>query len=152
MGVDSGNVLHSDCVLSGNLSVVNKLAITAHASDGKVFSSEVCMALNDYEDVLVTAEAQRKISFSAIWYHLGGYNDDGDTYDTQEYEFGKTMDQFWADFIGPDENLRQLVFKTLWPLKGWGSIHISKDGQIKVVNEDGTEKIILPPSLAKKAA
>ena len=100
VGVDSGNVLHSDCVLSGNLSVVNKLAITAHASDGKVFSSEVCMALNDYEDVLVTAEAQRKISFSAIWYHLGGYNDDGDTYDTQEYEFGKTMDQFWADFIG----------------------------------------------------
>jgi len=37
--------------------------------------------------VYVTPRAQSQLSASEIWYHLGGWNEDGDTYETQEYAF-----------------------------------------------------------------
>jgi hypothetical protein len=35
-----------------------------------------------------------------IWYHLGGWSDEGDTYDTQLADFEEQLNLFWADVIG----------------------------------------------------
>ena len=50
---------------------------------------------------------------SEIWYHLGGWSDEGDTYDTQLMDFERELDQFWADLIGPDEQLRRTILAAL---------------------------------------
>ena len=92
--VSVGRELHSGWLWAGTLTCVDSITITAHASDGQVFSHKVCMAITPAapekaptwadDHVLVTPEAQERLCASEIWYHLGGWSDEGDTYDTQE--------------------------------------------------------------------
>ncbi len=42
--VSVGKELHSGWLLAGTLTCVDSISVTAHASDGRVFSSKVCMA------------------------------------------------------------------------------------------------------------
>lgn len=98
------------------------------------------------EEVLVTPEAQGHLDPSDIWYHFGGWHDEGDTYETQQVQFQDELDRFWAQVAGPDELLRRNI---LGPLEGirpeWKTVIISSDGKVRIRFNDGTEKTIDPP-------
>lgn len=161
--VKAGKQLQSECLWSGRLTCVDELSITIHTSDDKIFSSPVCMAkepelpkegpgwMDDY--MLVTAQAQDRLHPSEIWHHLGGWYEDGDTYDTQECAFEKDLNSFWADLIGPDEHLRQSIVAPFYRIAPeWKAAHIYPDGRVWIEHADGTEKTIQPPVAATVAA
>ena len=157
--VKVGKMLHSQWLWSGKLTCVDELSITVHTSDGKIFSSPVCMAREPLlsedkpcwadDNILVTAKAQSRLQSSEIWHHFGGWDEDGDTYETQADSFEEDLDRFWADLIGPDEQLRRDI---LMPLNcivpAWQAAHISSDGRVRIEHEDGTIKTIQPPAAA----
>jgi hypothetical protein len=157
--VKVGKMLHSQLLWSGKLTCVDELSITVHTSDGKTFSSPVCMAREALlaedkpcwsdDHTLVTAQAQSRLQSSEIWHHFGGWYEDGDTYETQADSFREDLDRFWADLIGPDEQLRRDI---LMPLNcigpPWQAAHIYPDGRVRIEHEDGTIKTIQPPAAA----
>lgn len=161
LDVRIGPKLHSDWVGSGRLTCVEHIRITAHTSDGREFSSAVCMAkapianedstwMEDH--LVVTPEAQDRVCASHIWYHLGGWSEDGDTYDTQEHEFEQALERFWAALIGPDENLRrELVCAADRIQPEWERVTISCVGTVIINFKDGQTKGIQPPVAAAPA-
>jgi hypothetical protein len=159
--VSFGKEHHSDYLWSGQLVCVDDIVITAHTSNGKTFSSSVCMGIHrpppegdtkwSEEQVLVTPESRERLSACEIWYHLGGWSEDGDTYDTQEFEFGQALDRFWAELIGPDENLRrQLVRETDQIQPEWHTITITPKGDVTIHFADGATKTLQSPSSSKE--
>jgi hypothetical protein len=161
--VKAGRQLQSEYLWSGKLTCVDGLSITVHTSDGKIFSSPVCMAKAPQspqgergwadEHVLVTAQAQDSLQPSEIWYHLGGWHDEGDTYDTQLSTFEEDLNSFWADLIGPDEQLRQSIIAPLNRIAPeWRATHVYPDGRVWIEHADGTEKTIQPPATMEAAA
>ncbi|HPF38090.1 MAG TPA: hypothetical protein PK093_05565 [Phycisphaerae bacterium] len=155
--VKSGKILHSDGLWSGELYCVDAITITAHASDGRVLSSPVCMAIRTTpppegptwcaEHVLVTPDARSRLHPAEIWHHLGGWCDEGDRYETQEYEFEQDLSRFWADLIGPDEHLRQSILEVLSRVPGdWREVTVYRPGIVNIQLADGTNKALLPPS------
>ncbi|MBK8270263.1 MAG: hypothetical protein IPK83_19000 [Planctomycetes bacterium] len=86
---------------------------------------------------------------SQIWYHLGGFSDDGDTYETQEVQFEEQLDRFWADLVGPDEHLRRKILEDLGFVKGdWSRVTISRDGGVRIHFADNSIKTLTPPNAA----
>jgi hypothetical protein len=157
--VKVGNQLLAEWLWSGKLICVDSLVIAAHASDGQVFSSPICMAREPLppegdprssdEPVLVTPVAQDRLYPAEIWYHLGGFGEDGDTYDTQLALFEDDLNRFWADLIGPDEQLRRSILAPLNRIEPeWQSVTITGDGRITIQHTDGTSKAIDPPKPA----
>jgi len=156
--VAAGSEIHSDYLWSGRLTCVASLTLTAHTSDGKVFSSPVCMACLPCDDaaeivgpedrVAVTPVAKGRLSSSEVWHHLGGWDEEGDTYQSQEYDFERQLDRFWADVIGPDEHVRQrLVEATSRISDTWTSITIAESGAVTIQFPDRTSKTLqVPPS------
>jgi hypothetical protein len=146
-----GKELGSECVWNERLVAVDSLQVTAHASDGKVFKSEVLMAVLEQQrderswfcmNVYVTLEARNQLNSSDIWYHCGGWNDDGDTWDTQLYQFEEDLEQFWAAVIGPGEYLRSKIRDCLFGvIKDWQRITIEADDTVSILYKDGTEKV-----------
>ena len=151
----AGKELHSTCVWTGTLTCVDTLAITAQTSNGKVFSSPVCMAKAPPpedakgwcdDEVLVTRVAEERLRQSEIWYHFGGWCDEGDTYDTQLSSFEQELDRFWADLLGPDEQLRRSIMEALARLKpAWKSVKVFASGKLRVQFKDRSTKTIQPP-------
>ena len=93
-------------------------------------------------NVYVTPEARSQLDSSYIWYHCGGWNDEGDTWDTQLYYFEQELDQFWATIIGPAEYLRSKIRSCLFGVvKDWKRITIESDETISILYKDGTEKV-----------
>jgi len=153
--VSVGETLHESYMWSGQLACVSSLTITAHASDGRVLSSPVCMARTPAreEDVLVTPEAEQRVSPSEIWYHFGGWYDDGDTYDTQQFQFEEQLDHFWAQLAGPNEHLRRSILASLAGIQPeWKSVTISSDGTVTVRHADGSERTLEPPPADSSAS
>ena len=161
--VSAGETLYKSCLWSGELACVSSLTITAHASDGRVLSSPVCMAMAlappeqastwVADQVLVTPEAERCLSASEIWHHFGGWYDDGDTYDTQAYDFEQELNRVWADVVGPDEHLRQNILASLAGIKpDWKSVMVSANRVVTVQYTDGAEKTLEPPPPASSAS
>jgi hypothetical protein len=157
--VKAGKVLYSEWLWSGRLTCVDGLSITVHTSDGKVFFSPVCMAMEPeprkegpswaYNDILVTAQAKDRLVPSEIWYHLGGWNEDGDTYETQQVAFEEDINDFWANLIGPDEQLRQSIIAPLNRIRlEWKAVHVYPDGRVRIEHTDGPEMMIQPPAAA----
>jgi len=150
-----GKELGSEGVWNETLVAVDSLQITAHASDGKVFKSEVLMAVLEQQrderswycmNVYVTLEARNQLSSTDIWYHLGGWNDDGDTWDTQSYYLEQELDQFWATIIGPAEYLRSKIRSCLYGvIKDWKKIIFEEDETLTILYKDGTEKVHKSP-------
>ena len=152
--VTAGQVLHRACVWAGTLTCVTQLLITAHTSDGRVFSSPVCLAKappdaarhGGDDEVLVTRAAEERLSPAQLWHHCGGWWDEGDTYDTQLSAFEQELDRFWADLCGPDEQLRRSILDLLAALKpAWKSVKVCASGKIRVQFRDRTAKTIPPP-------
>ena len=95
--------------------------------------------------VCITRDARDQLGSEEIWFHLDGYNDDGDTYDTQLYYFEKELDDFWNELIGPYETLRQQIMKELYPLYDkWQKLIITKDGRLEILFKDGKVEIVNP--------
>jgi hypothetical protein len=159
--VAAGKTLQESWIDGGTLICVESLTITAHCSDGQVFHAPVCMAIKPWDaegkrqwfddyHVYVTPEAQRRLSDEHIWYHFGGFNDDGDTYDTQSHEFTQQLDAFWLRLTGPDEPLRHKLVECLSELKDWQSVQILADGRVTLKLRDGSERTIAPPARAAR--
>ena len=152
--VKSGKQIHQDWVWSGTLSCVETLSITARTSDGKEFSSPVCMAIAPEppagaaewasDHVQITSEARDQLAPSEIWYHLGGWSDEGDTYDTQESMFEEQLEHFWTSLYGPDEQLRRSLLAALRGFVDWESVTISSSGSVDLRFKDGSAKTIRP--------
>lgn len=156
----AGKVLHESWLWSGKIACVDKITITAHTSDGRTFRSDVCMGISPVdipeknhcrdEMVYLTAEAQARLSPSHIWFHFGGWNDDGDTYDIQEASFTEDLDHFWTLLIGPDEQFRRDIFGTLDGVKqNWKSVKVLPNGSVTIKFKDGSKQQIKPPKPSK---
>lgn len=146
-------------ILSGSLHCVETLSIKVTTSDGKVFESEVPLAIVDQkpddkcrwydETVYITEAARRRLDDNNLWIHFGGYNDEGDTFETQEYEFGQEMKEFWAALIGPYEQLRGELFSKIsqnLPLdRQWQRVVITEDGMVAIHFKDGHLETVKRP-------
>jgi hypothetical protein len=102
-------------------------------------------------DVLVTPAAQeRALRTEHIWYHFGGWYDEGDTYDTQLCDFERELDRFWADLIGPDEQLRRNIMAALDGITpAWRFVKVFFDGTVRIRFDDGSVKNI-PPAQSRR--
>ena len=140
----------------GEIACFDKLIVTVHTSDGKTFSSDIDMAVitkppkGKYqwseETVCVTKDARNHLSAENIWFHLGGYSDEGDSFDTQLSYFEKELDEFWNELIGPYETVRQQLIKELYPLyEKWQKITIFSDNSLEIVFKDGRRQRVNPP-------
>jgi hypothetical protein len=142
-------------IRSGEIVCVESLTITVHTSDGKVFSSPVCMAVSceshkgkyswASEIVYVTRQARQRLDMANIWYHLGGFECEGDSYETQEYSFEQDLNAFWHELIGPHESLRQKLLSETWGLGDtWTKLVLTKEGSLEIFFENGKKECIHP--------
>ena len=159
--VKVGKELGKNYVWSQVLIAVESIKIVAHTSDGKVFESDVLMAVLTPEraerpwygadHVYVTPEAREQLNSSDIWYHLGGWNDEGDTYETQQYQVEEELEVFWSTIIGPGEYLRSKIAGSLDGIKGsWDNITIDADRTVVITYNDGSKKTLKSPYVARK--
>ena len=143
-----GKELGSQGIWNELLLAVDSLSIAVHTTDGKAFKSDVCMAVLEHPvqkrtwscmDIYVTLEARSELSSTDIWHHCGGWNEDGDTWDTQLYCFEEELEQFWATVIGPAEFLRSKLLEAVrsFDLK-WQSITIDSNGALSITHKDGS--------------
>jgi len=144
----------------GEIACFDKLAITVHTSDKKTFSSDVDMAViaeppkGKYQwsdaTVCVSKEARNHLSSENIWFHIGGYNEEGDSYDTQLYCFEKELQEFWNELVGPYESLRGEIVSSLgghYDLHDkWQKITIFADSSLEIVFKNGRRQRVNPPS------
>ena len=148
-----GKTLHKSELQWSTVSLVNELTVSARASDSKrTFKSKIPIAHTkaEYNDgpILMTPKA-RELCTDTIWYFLGGVNEDcgADSYDTQEFEVNKGIEEFWAETEGPYENLRRklalelrsIPSKTLENLK---RASITRDSVLTLEFEDGKVETI----------
>ena len=155
--VRAGKTLQESWVNGGLLICVDSLSITAYCSDGKRLASPVCMAVRPGKDkeqrswcgqseVYVTPQARQRVSSSQIWFHLDGFNEEGDSYDTQERDFDQELEGYWMRLSGPAEPMRCRLMDCLSDLpKGWRSVTIQPDGRVIIRQGDGREDTLLPP-------
>ena len=157
--VQLGKKLQESLLWSGQLICVETITITAHTSDGRVFSSPVCMAVLPPEgghaarmnpdQIFVTPQSQKRLKTGDIWFHLGGWYLDGDTYDTQKASVQKDLDTFWADLLGPDESWRLRLLEAITGARhDWRAVTISREGSMTIILADGSTKTIQPPAEA----
>jgi hypothetical protein len=158
--VTIGKELARQYMCCETLVAVESLEITAYTSDGRVFRSSVPMAVRAVPqgegrhrwttiDVLVTLAAREELEPTDIWFHLGGWSEDGDTYDTQLEYFEKGLNLFWADVMGPGEYLRLRLFDCLAEFNlNWQAVSIEANGKVWITYRDGTAKMLQPPQLS----
>lgn len=146
-------------LLSGELVCVETLSMTVETSDGNRFSSEVPMAMvcekptDKYKwqsDALyVTEKARQEVTDDNLWFHLGGYNCEGDSYETQQYEIQQELGAFWAELIGPYENLRYDLIARIHQhyslYDKWQKIILEDTGEMKIILKDGKTERVKPP-------
>ena len=103
-------------------------------------------------NVYVTPESRRQLMPTDIWYHLGGWNDEGDTWDTQEYQVEQEIEEFWATIIGPAEYLRSKIRDCLYRIvKNWNAITLEEDDTLTIQYKDGSEKVYKSPQSGSAA-
>ncbi|MHC4070492.1 MAG: hypothetical protein ACYSWW_05890 [Planctomycetota bacterium] len=152
--VTVGKEVASQGICNEILIAVDSLHLAVHTTDGKVFKSDVPMAVLEHPvkertwscmNVYVTLEARSQLSSSDIWYHCGGWNDEGDTWGTQLYDFEQDLERFWVAIIGPGEYLRSKIRECLFGLiTDWQKITFESDEILTVLYRDGAEKVYKP--------
>jgi hypothetical protein len=154
--VNKSKLLFREPIWSGEIACFDRLMIKIETSDGKTFSSDVPMLImtevrkgkcswsNDI--VCVTREARERLRTENIWYHLGGFSDEGDSFDTQLDDFGKELEEVWSKLIGPYESIRQQLVNELYSLRsGWQKVTIFKDGSLEIQFKNGKSEKVKPP-------
>lgn len=153
----AGKALQESWLWSGKITCVKSMEITAHTGDGRTFTSPVCMGIPPVgeseesrfreDTVYVTPQAQEILTPSHIWFHLGGWSDEGDTYDTQESQFTEDLDRFWALLVGPDEQLRRDLMNAADGIAPrWKAVTLSANGTVRIRFKRGKTKVIRPPA------
>ena len=94
----------------------------------------------------VTAEAQDRLKPTDILYHLGGYSDEGDTWETQDWQFSEELQRLWDLLVGPDESLRRRILEPFETLRDWKQATILPTGTVTIHLTDGSTKLIEPPT------
>lgn len=156
INVAVGKKLHESELWLGKLACVDSLEITVETNDDRSWTSPIRMAVqplqgdkkHDWfeEEILVTPEAMRHLAPSDIWHHLGGWYDEGDTYDTQAVQFEEQLDRFWVQMIGSDEQLRASIQAVLVGIQpAWRTVTASANGTVTIRYRDGSKKAIQPP-------
>jgi len=158
--VDLGQEIATDYLLGQKITAVKSIFIHARTSDGKTWESEAPLAVmyddeahrsfyND-EHLYVTPEAANELYPSQMWYFCGGFNEEGDTYDTQEYLFEQDLEAFWATVAGPGEYLRRKITSAVAGVEDdWTQITITSDGGVLIHCENGTLRTLRPPHVKK---
>lgn len=142
-----GDNHYEEWIWGSKLICVDRLSITARTSDGQVFSSDVCMAVDPKDDMIVyvTPEAQDRLLASQIWFHLGGFSDEGDTYETQLCHVEELLDEFWLSLIDSQERLRLTILETLRCIPTpWQSVNVTSDGIVAITETDGKVQTLQP--------
>jgi len=150
--VAAGKELATQHLWRGLITAVDSLNITAQTSDGKTFSKNVEMAVRkpiskkdaQYYDIelLITLKARDSLDPTNIWYHLGDYSEDSDTYDTQLSYFEQQLELFWATIIGPGKYLRSRLLNCLEDFNlDWQNITIESDHTLTVIYKDGRKDV-----------
>lgn len=143
-------------ILAIDLVCVESLAISVQTSDGRTFESEVTMAVIDLkpegkrrwhdEAVYVTEAVRKELEYDNLWYNLGGFNPEGDSYETQQYEVEQQLHEFWSRLVGLYEQLRHELVSQVNLQYGlydkWQQVIITEDGSITLHLKDGTVKTI----------
>jgi len=155
-----GKVIFEDWVGSHTLSCVDRLRVEAKTDDGRSFSHALPIAVRPIEadadgllchdeELYVTPEA-RNLRDEDIWYHAGGFSDEGDTWDTQLYDFNKSLGAFWDQLDGPYESLRRKLVDAARSLpKDWQSVMTLADGTVEIQLAAGKVQTVRPPSVAQ---
>jgi hypothetical protein len=130
---------------------VDSIHIIVHTSDGKVFRSDVSMAIRDaakrsptwYDHtVYLTPDSRKQLDTAQVWFHCGGWNDDGDTYDTKLQSFEEELAMFWSGIFGPGEYLYPKLVSAMWGINlEWQKVTFDADGTLKILLKDGTEQV-----------
>ncbi|MBP7052848.1 MAG: hypothetical protein KBE65_17715 [Phycisphaerae bacterium] len=156
----AGKELAREPMCSETLIAVESLQIIAHTSDGRVYCSAVPMAVRRHPqtakrrswctvEILVTLEARERLDASDIWYHLGGYSEDGDTYGTQLADFEEQLNLFWAGILGPGEYMRQRLLECIEDFGiQWKQITVESSGKVWISYKDGSAQMLQPPELS----
>ena len=154
--VKLGKELCKDWMWLHVLIAVESIRIRAQTSDGKAFESDVVMAVLEPEQnerpwhgsdhIYITPEARQQLGTSDIWFHLGGWSEDGDTYETQEYQFEEELERFWSKLVGPDEYFRSKITENVDSVKGdWEKISIDPHRTVVIAYKDGSKKTLKSP-------
>ncbi len=156
--IQAGRELLSHSVWAEQLTAIEELRVTVHTSDGKTFASKVPMSVRKpiprkdklgwvNGEVLVTPAARDALSPSDIWYHLGGFREDSDTYDTQLYRFEGELEMFWADLIGPAAYLHSRLLECVLDCKfEWQLIAMDANKTLTITYQDGHREVYPKPS------
>jgi len=146
-------------VVSYDLVCVESLSIEVKTSDSKTFASAVPMAVSiespadkhkwHNEAVYVTEAARRELDNDNLWYHLGGFNEEGDSYETQQYYVEQELNEFWAELIGPYEQLRHELVSQINRehrlYDKWQKAVVAKDGSVTIHFKDGHIETVKRP-------
>jgi hypothetical protein len=155
--VSTGKEILHYSLSCGNITCFDNLTITVNTSDGRIFTSDVDMAVisnpkkqDQYwaeEIVCVKYDARKNLSSEDIWFHMGGYSDDGDSYDSQLEYFQQELNDFWFELTGPYEGVRNDLISainkqySIWDK--WDKITVFSDKSIEIVFKSGKrEKVI----------
>lgn len=158
--VTAGKERLREMVLSCDLVCVESLSIEVQTSDGRQFKSEVSMAVvneppkGEYkwhnEAVYVTEAVRSELDYDNIWHHLGGYNDEGDCFETQQYYVERELNEFWSELIGPYEQMRHELISQINQqyrlYDKWQKIVITEDGNATIHFKDGKIETVKRPA------
>jgi hypothetical protein len=150
INVTKGKKLGSGWIWNHEVDAYDTLEISVLTSDGKRFESRVPIAMVEHarnsmsswaeKTVCMTQAVRKELSDEDIWHHFGGWSEDGDTYDTQSYQFGEDLNRFWAEILGPEEFLRDKLLGTISDfVSKWKKLTILDDGTMTVIYENGKE-------------
>ena len=137
--VRSEEILTKAWVGCGEVRCVKELRVVLHVSGDRKFESTVPMAVDsDESEVIYVTRAAQGIAPDHFWFFLGGYSDEGDSFDTQRECVCNELDAFWLDLEGPDEQARCEVMELLNKRFGrkWNDIHVSRAGRILIQSAD----------------
>lgn len=153
-----GEIKFEDWVGSHVLVCVDTLKIEVTTDDGKRFSHAVPMAVRPIEadadgqlchdnELYVTPKA-RSLRDEDLWYHAGGFSDEGDTWETQLYDFGRELAAYWDQLDGPYESLRKKLYDATDRLPaGWQSVMTLADGTMEIQLAAGKVQTVRPPEV-----
>jgi len=92
VAVSVHKTLGSDWLWGGDVAAYDRLEITVTTSDGRRFHSPVSVAIREFKrktcnwvdkTVCLTPQSWNEVTAQDLWFHFGGWRDDGDTFDTQ---------------------------------------------------------------------
>ena len=142
-------------IACGQLICVDRISCQAHLSDGTVLQSDVPVITDAKDDYVlyVTRTARSVLDVEQAWSLLGGWDEEGDLYDTQEQRFRDEWDRFWTAVDGPDEVARAAILHVIdrhFPA-GWQFITATRQGGKVFVQLDESRSRELLPDERRRA-